>query len=48
MSSNHIGNIETGSVRYLQPMSLLTVLVFAVLVKTVVNRRPRPASTPAL
>ena len=35
---------KTASVRYLQPMSLLTILIFAVLVKAVVDRRPRPTS----
>ena len=38
---------KTASVRYLQPMSLLTILIFAVLVKAVVDRRLRPTSTPA-
>ena len=38
---------KTASVRYLQPMSLLTILILAVLVKEVVDRRPRPTSKPA-
>lgn len=32
------------SVRYLQPMSLLTILIFAVLVKTVIDRRSQSTS----
>ena len=32
------------SVRYLQPMSLLTILIFAVLVKAVIDWRARPTS----
>jgi hypothetical protein len=35
------------SVRYLQPMSLLTILIFAVLVKGVIDRRSPPASSKA-
>jgi hypothetical protein len=37
----------TASVRYLQPMSLLTILIFAVLVKTVIDRRSHPAPAAA-
>ena len=32
------------SVRYLQPMSLLTILIFAVLIKAVIDRRSQPKS----
>lgn len=35
---------KDASVRYLQPMSLLTILVFAALVKAVINRRSQPTS----
>lgn len=34
---------KTASVRYLQPMSLLTILIFAVLVKALVDRHSRSA-----
>jgi hypothetical protein len=39
---------KTASVRYLQPMSLLTILIFAVLVKAMIDRRSQPTSTAAL
>jgi hypothetical protein len=35
---------KTASVRYLHPMSLLTILIFAALVKGVTDRRARPTS----
>ena len=35
------------SARYLQPMSLLTILILAVLVKAVVDRRSQPVSVAA-
>lgn len=35
------------STRYLQPMSLLTILIFAVLVKAVIDRRSQPTSVAA-
>ena len=38
---------QVASVRYLQPMSLLTILIFAVLVKAVTDRRSRPTSSAA-
>ena len=38
---------KTASVRYLQPMSLLTMLIFAALVKGVTDRRSRPTSSAA-
>jgi hypothetical protein len=34
---------KEASVRYLQPMSLLTILIFAALVKAVIDRRSQPA-----
>jgi hypothetical protein len=36
----------TACVRYLQPMSLLTILIFAALVKAVTDRRSRRTSAP--
>jgi len=38
---------KTASVRYLQPMSLLTILIFAVLLKAVIDRRSQPKSVTA-
>jgi hypothetical protein len=35
---------KDASVRYLQPMSLLTILIFAALVKAVIDRRSQPTS----
>jgi hypothetical protein len=37
---------KAASVRYLQPMSLLTILIFAVLVKSLVDRQSRSRSAP--
>ena len=36
---------KAASVRYLQPMSLLTILIFAALMKAVIDRRSQPTST---
>jgi hypothetical protein len=38
---------KTTSVRYLQPLSLLTILIFAALVKAVIDRRSKPTSMTA-
>ena len=35
---------KDASVRYLQPMSLLTILIFAALVKAVIDRRSQPTT----
>ena len=38
---------KAASVRYMQPMSLLTIVIFAILVKAVIDRRSQPTATSA-